>query len=76
MFRVCRSRKISLFVFIAALLFISLSGCSKEQVSRSLYEGVKMKGEADREPDDPAKMPTYDEYQRDRQGIINEGKTE
>ena len=63
-------------VFIVTLLAVILSGCSKEQVYRNVYGGVKMKSEADRELEDPPKMPTYDEYQRDRQSIIDEGKTE
>jgi len=64
-------------VALAALLSAGLSGCSKEMVYQSVYEGVRMKDEADRHPAeaDPGKMPGYDEYRRNRQNIIEDSKT-
>lgn len=66
-----------LMVAFAAGVFANLSGCSKERVYESVYEGVRMQNEADRHPEekDPEKMPGYDKYQRDRQGIIEDSKT-
>ena len=67
-------RKLFWLVILATIFFANLSGCSKEQVSRNVYEGVRMKDESGRQPTDPEKMPAYDEYQRDRQSIIEDDK--
>ena len=59
----------------AAILSVSLPGCSKETVCQSIYEGVRMKDGADRQPTDPERMPPYEEYQQERQDIIEGHET-
>jgi hypothetical protein len=64
--------RIFCLVAFAAVLFISLPGCSKERVYQGVYEGVRMNDDAGRESTEPERMPTYDAYQRDRLDIIED----
>ena len=60
----------------AIILSVALPGCSKERMYQNVYEGVRMKDGADRQPADPERMPSYEEYQRDRQNVIKDNVTE
>jgi len=57
-----------------ALLFVlaGLSGCAKERVLGSLYEGVQMQNRQAAPPSGDASKPTpgYDEYLRQRREVI------
>ncbi len=71
----CPCRRILWLVAFAIILFLSLPGCSKERVYQNIYEGVRMKDGADRQPADPERMPPYEEYQRGRLDIIEDHVT-
>lgn len=51
------------------------AGCTKERVFENIYEGVRMKEQAERQPADPEKVPGYTEYERNRQEIAEDNKT-
>ena len=69
-------RRIFLVKIFAVVLSANLSGCAKEKVYESVYEGVRMNDDADhrKEELDAEKMSDYDKYRRDRRDIINDNK--
>lgn len=69
-------RRIFLVTIFAVVLSANLSGCAKEKVYESVYEGVRMNDDADhrKEELDAEKMSDYDKYRRDRRDIINDNK--
>ena len=63
---------IKTLVLVAAVILATMAGCSKERVYEGIYEGVRMQDQAKQQADDPDKMPTYDEYSKERQEVIQE----
>ena len=59
------------------MLGVILNGCTTEQISRNVYDGVKNRNEALKStpPDYTApRAPSYDEYDRERRGLENRGQ--
>lgn len=64
--------------FFVVLFFAVISGCtSKEHVFRGIYEGVLTREQMinSNEPVPPP-YPSYDQYQKEREKILNKDKTE
>ena len=71
-----KGQTIKILVLVAAIILATMAGCSKERISESIYEGVRMMDQAEQQADDPDKMPTYDQYSRERQEVIKEQQEE
>ena len=54
---------------LLAAVTVILAGCSTQDISRNLYEGIRLHNESQRgtpREGPPGPTPTYDEYERGR----------
>ena len=60
---------------IPLLLFILMTGCaSREKIYEGVYEGLKQREQIVRPSNEPVpqKLPSYDEYKREREKAVKE----
>jgi hypothetical protein len=56
------------FGVLAVVACVSLGGCSSDQMSRGVYDGLRRREELQPAPGaDRKELPSYDQYQRTRQ---------